>query len=242
MSIIDLACRTSKRHAHKQATGSGAINFYGLTSTITRCWFASNTAYSFDDASGSGGAVGMANGRISNCTFHANIAYGSGGALWVNGDVEIQNCRFDTNTALANGGAVYSTSPLSVEETLFSNCVALYGAALFSTAQTDISATIARGFGMSSALDAVLSHEPTDISSRLVIRESSFEQVELVFVTSSQPGTVVIYNCDGLNTTDVELSSLLTCGDSAIGDYCAAQYCTDATVGIEVMNCNLSCC
>ena len=236
MSMIDLACCTLKRHAHKQATESGAINFYGLTSTITRCRFTSN------GAAGNGGAVGMGNGRLSNSTFHANTAHGSGGALWTNGDVEIQNCRFDTNTAWANGGAVYSTGPLSVEESLFSNCFATYGAALSSTAQTDISATIARGFGMSSALDAVLSHEPTDISSRLVIRESSFEQVELVFITSSQPGAVVIYNCDGLNTTDVELSSLLTCGDSVIGDYCAAQYCADATVGIEVMNCNRSCC
>lgn len=171
-----------------------------------------------------------------DCTFQFNSAAGSGGALYTNGDVSVQNCVFYANTASNNGGAVYSESLLSIgESTMLAHCTALsgYGAALYSTAQTEVSDTVVQGFD-SSASDAAFHHAPEDASSLLVLRRTSFQNVEILFVASSQSNTVIIYNCDSVSTNDVQLSSLLTCEDSELGGYCAAEYCSDATAGIEV--------
>ena len=220
-----------------QGGSSGAVNFYGLTSMFTRCWFISNSVIDNTDV-GLGGAIGMNNGRIVDCTFRHNSAGGSGGAVWTTSDVTIQKCLFDANTAAINGGGVYSNGPLSVgENASFTNChvTSGNGAALFSMGETDISDTAVQNIVAPATDESTVAfyHAPADGISILALRRVSFINVDMTFVASSEPNKVVIYNCD-ISEMDVQLTSLLSCNDLEMGNYCANEYCADVAAGIEV--------
>ena len=206
------------------------------TSSFTRCWFSSNLCVGHDSesgSSGSGGTVSIVNGDIIDCTFRFNSAVSFGGALAAIGQVAIQNCLFDANTA-GRGGAVYSTAHLSIKNSTLKYCVASdHGAASYTLGDTLVSDTLAMSFDPS-ASNAVVFHESTNTPSLLVLRGTSFQDVGMLFVASSQPDTIIVVNCDGVNATDIPLTSLFTCAYSEMWNYCSPEHCFDVTVGIEV--------
>lgn len=79
---------------------------------IRNCTFENNTANDYLAQAtntvydGSGGAVSMSSGRISNSTFINNTAT-EGGAVYLNATAELDSCYFHGNTAADEGGAVY---------------------------------------------------------------------------------------------------------------------------------------
>lgn len=79
---------------------------------IRNCTFENNTANDYLAQAtntvydGSGGAVSMSSGRISNSTFINNTAT-EGGAVYMNATAELDSCYFHGNTAADEGGAVY---------------------------------------------------------------------------------------------------------------------------------------
>ena len=227
-----------------QRFGPGAVAWAGShQAAFTRCWFIGNSCgagyiqgYYLD---GSGGAI-WATGPISlnECTFRHNSAAGSGGAIYATTGAIIAayRCLFHANAAGIFGGAIYSTAPLSVGgNSSFSSCAALEnGAAVYSMSEADISATVVRDFLPSNTPTAVFDHDPLD-QSVLALRDVTFREVELLFVASSQPSTVVVSNCD-FSLTDIDdVTSFLTCDDPEMPRYCSSDHCTDATVGIEVL-------
>ena len=201
--------------------------------TCTRCWFVGNSCGGSD-----GGAIDAFNTvDIIECTFRHNRAAGSGGAIISSGSLTVHGCLFDTNTATLSGGAIYSTGPLSVRgNSSFSACVTLelVGAAVYSRSEGDISETVVREFSSSNASMAVFYHDPVD-QSVLVLRGVAFQEVKVLFVASSQPGTIVVYNCD-FSLADVDdATTMLTCDDPGMRRYCSSDHCTDVTAGIEVL-------
>ena len=197
---------------------------------LASCHFISNSCV------GAAGAVEMTTGQIIDCRFESNSAVESGGALLTTGDARLKNSHFDANSA-GNGGAIYSAGALTLQNASVSTCASsANGAAVYSTGETDISDTTLRDFSAPLAGNATIGvfyHASTDSSSFLTLRRVKFEDVQLLFVASLQPRTVVIYNCD-LSAADVQLTSLLTCEDSATGSFCAKEYCSDVAAGIQV--------
>lgn len=234
-------CRTNLRVIIFVAVGvfsqkyyGGAIDFDGLAGSLRRCWFSSNNAC--DDYStqgyGYGGAVQMKNGEISDSTFESNIASSGGGALCVVGDVAVRNCTFDGNSA-TDGGAIYAIGSAVVEDgSVIRNCLASgNGAAIYSQSKMEISFSAVHSIVWGTN-QAALYHD-TPSGEILLVRAVDFEDVELLYIDSSTPGTIVVYNCD-LNSTDVRLSSLLSCNDLAMDSYCAREYCSDISTGVTV--------
>ena len=208
---------------------------YG-TSSFTRCWFSFNSCVGGSEG-GSGGAAAVANGEIVDCTFRFNSANSFGGALGADGQVAVQKCLFDANTAM-RGGAIYCslTAALSIgQNSTFKHCVASdHGAAVYTAGETTVSDTRVKDFDSSTSDAAVFYHESANATSLIVLRRTTFEDVQIKFVASSQPDTIVVINCDGIGASDVHPTSLLTCGYSEMWKYCSPEHCIDGTVGIEV--------
>ncbi len=79
---------------------------------IRNCTFENNTAIDYlaqatnTTYDGTGGAVLITSGKISNSTFINNTAT-EGGAVYLNATAEMDSCYFHGNTAAGEGGAVY---------------------------------------------------------------------------------------------------------------------------------------
>ena len=202
---------------------------------FTNCSFMSNSCEG--DICG-GGALAMQTGQIIGGTFQFNSAH-EGGALWTSGSVTAEACFFSENTA-TYGGAVKSTGPIWIRNTVFSNCFASgNGMAMYSAGGSDISDGDVRDFASFSSDTSITAfyHEATSRSTLFVMRRVVFHNVELLFVASSEPSTVVIVNLD-FSASDVSLESLLTCADSEMGTICPNAYCSDVAAGIEVLFCD----
>jgi len=99
----------------------GAIYFRGSNAFVTNCNLVDNRAIGSDG----GGAIWMNSGKIVNCNFTNNNAFGDGGAVVLfAGDVE--NCNFINNQAInGNGGAIWMSTG-SVTNSNFVNHNASY--------------------------------------------------------------------------------------------------------------------
>ena len=215
----------------------GALDFQGLAATLRRCRFRSNSCTDYDSGvDGHGGAVMMKNGIIIDSVFESNTAL-QGAGLYAIADVNVRNCTFDTNNATESGGGIYAFGSLTIENSIIRKCSASgNGAAVYSQAAIELIDSSIELLTFSAECAAVY-HEPPSSGMLLFARAVTFDKVELPYFASSVPNTVLISNC-GLNASDVQLTSLVTCVDLAridiTGYYCAAEHCGDAAAGIEV--------
>ncbi len=96
---------------HNAGNGTGPLNVFSTTSTISDCLF-QNNGYEIGNRDGiphGGGGLCIERGRsvIDNCTFIGNTAQNAGGvmAAMTTPRVRVTNSRFYANTATNGGGA-----------------------------------------------------------------------------------------------------------------------------------------
>lgn len=206
----------------------GAVYLTSSTATFTRCDFDANLATIYH-----GGAVSGGGGMYSNCTFQHNTAHSDGGALHARSG-SVDGCRFHENTA-RYGGALYAEGIVEIFRSIITNNRALVqGAAVYSIDEITVADSVVRGFGsVASEAEHIFHHASTFV---LWLDTVSFENNDLA-VLSAEPNTVMIRNCDGLSTNDVDDSSLITCDHQDIAKYCTLDtrvICTDVVAGIQV--------
>ena len=95
---------------------------YMKSGTVTNCNFTNNTA----DYSG---AINMDSSTVTNCNFSNNSAY-RGGAVYFYSNGEVTNCNFVNNTASELGGAIRFSGTGTVTNCNFANNEAYYGGAI----------------------------------------------------------------------------------------------------------------
>ncbi|EFA83784.1 DOCK family protein [Heterostelium album PN500] len=104
----------------------GAVYAIGNDNTIEFSGFFGNVV----NEEGSGGALYIAMGSVTNSQFKLNSA-GSGGAIYSeNGELVVANSTFSTCRALDYGGAILSGGSLNVDNCTFVNQLSFYGGAI----------------------------------------------------------------------------------------------------------------
>lgn len=195
----------------------------------------SNSCFNANGVLGYGGALHVKSATIIDSAFERNIGF-MGGALYSAADVTVVQCTFDANSA-DYGGAVFAAGSLSIQKhTVIQNCSAwTNGGAIFSASTMEVTESTIRHFAPGD-LGAAVYHNVL-FGEILFIRAVKFEDVALLYIESWTPNTVIVSNCE-LNATDVQLSSLVSCDQLAeidqLGEYCEAEYCHEASVGVEV--------
>ena len=214
------------------------MGFDGGRAIFKRCMFTSNTC---TDATywGLGGALDVRNCDLVDSTLAFNSAR-LGGALYATADVKVQNCTLEANSANF-GGATFAAGTLSIEtSSVIRNCFALgKGAAVYSLASTEITESSVQSFASEGNGGSALYHDAASSDEGvLFVRNVKFESVDLLYIKSLVPSTVVVSSCD-INASDLQVSSLISCailqGVENADYYCASDYCSDAAVGIEVI-------
>ncbi|KZX14713.1 putative outer membrane protein pmp20 precursor [Methanobrevibacter cuticularis] len=121
----------------------GAIDIHANYTTISTCYFGSNSA---NDV---GGAINFASGtighKISNSNFTSNYAENGGAIRIIGSKLAIENCQFTNNTArTSEGGAIrIQSSEINITGSNFANNIAkLHGGAIYSGGNASTNLTI----------------------------------------------------------------------------------------------------
>ena len=139
LSVLHRLVALGVRFEHNSAERGGAITVSSLgKAEISNCTFVSNSAHE------DGGAIeGYGNLKIVKTEFVSNSAGydsyygGQGGALRVNGEIELRECIFKSNQVhYGMGGAVYADTPLIIRSTFYGNSASMKGGAVY--ADTDL--------------------------------------------------------------------------------------------------------
>jgi predicted outer membrane repeat protein len=203
--------------------------------------------FQLNSAAGSGGALRTAGDvAVQKCHFDTNTAAKNGGGVYTtSGDLSIEmNSVFSNCVATVHGGGIYAeegTISITVGgNSSFSSCVASTGngAALFSMVSAEVEDTAIRDFTASTYNSSVAAfYHDASAPNYLKLRPGTiFEGVNLLYFDSSEPSTVIVMNLHiSASATDFRSGSLLTCRNESMGDFCPNAYCSDVTMGVEVV-------
>lgn len=190
---------------NRAAIFAGAMSILSSDALFRRCVFINNHA--LDTYAGVFNIATGARVQLIASTFESNHAETFGGIMYVaeSAEVDIVKCLFSNNSAV-DGASIYllEGSPnVRVVASTFSNHKRHGSFIISSTARVPFAVT----------LDTV-----------------TFQSNELPALSS--PDLVLIQNCEGLASNDVQNATVGACVDT--GDYCLASSCSDdATVGTD---------
>ena len=117
--------KTSFIGCSSNSTG-GALATWGNPGTITITGTETNSVKFENCSAPNGGAIRKNNSNttttLTNVEFDNCTCTGNGGAVNIEGVLNVDSCRFDTCRANSNGGAIYANSTLTLSESTFISC------------------------------------------------------------------------------------------------------------------------
>ncbi len=98
------------------ANGGAIYNAAGAVLTLD-----ASSAFSYNKATGSGGAISNSGTLSVSASFSDNRAEQNGGAISNSGTLNVRNASFSDNRAEQNGGAIYTDTSVTVNNSVFKN-------------------------------------------------------------------------------------------------------------------------
>ncbi len=98
------------------ANGGAIYNAAGAVLTLD-----ASSAFSYNKATGSGGAISNSGTLSVSASFSDNRAEQNGGAISNSGTLNVRNASFSDNRAEQNGGAIYTDTSVTVNNSVFEN-------------------------------------------------------------------------------------------------------------------------
>ena len=189
-----------------------------------------SSAIAYSTAGDLGGGV-FGFGTYTNCTIKFNSAVDSGGAVY--GSATFWDSRLIGNYA-ATGGAVHAIATTTITRCVFSEGGASQqGAAMYSEgANIEVRESLAQQFSAADSGGATAIFY-ADLAVAAFDRVTWLDNEIATLVTTAR-ASLILRNCEGLTTADVQgVSVLMGCGDAAVAEYCSPDYCSDVPIGID---------